>query len=75
MKYKFHPFFWQVGGKYTYPADKDKIYYHHRRGFEDCFEAPQKYSVPFLLIKTELSENGQRRVYYVEKKYIRRNLG
>jgi len=40
-EYKFHPFFWQVGGKYTYPADKDKIYYHHRRGFEDCFEAPQ----------------------------------
>ena len=39
-EYKFHPFFWQVGGKYTYPADKDKIYYHHRRGFEDCFEAP-----------------------------------
>ena len=32
-EYKFHPFFWQVGGKYTYPADKDKIYYHHRRGF------------------------------------------
>ncbi len=23
-EYKFHPFFWQVGGKYTYPADKDK---------------------------------------------------
>ena len=34
-----------VGGKYTYPADKDKIYYHHRRGFEDCFEAPQ--NIPF----------------------------
>ena len=32
-------------GKYTYPADKDKIYYHHRRGFEDCFEAPQ--NIPF----------------------------
>ena len=44
-EYKFHPFFWQVGGKYTYPADKDKIYYHHRRGFEDCFEAPQ--NIPF----------------------------
>ena len=43
--YKFHPFFWQVGGKYTYPADKDKIYYHHRRGFEDCFEAPQ--NIPY----------------------------
>lgn len=44
-EYKFYPFFWQAGGKYTYPADKDKIYYHHRRGFEDCFEAPQ--NIPF----------------------------
>lgn len=44
-EYKFHPFFWQVGEKYTYPADKDKIYYHHRIGFEDCFEAPQ--NIPF----------------------------
>ena len=26
-------------------GDKDKIYYHHRRGFEDCFEAPQ--NIPF----------------------------
>lgn len=44
MLIKFHPFFWKVGGKYTYPADEDKIYYHHRRGFEDCFEAPQNIS-------------------------------
>jgi len=44
-EYKFHPFFWQVGGKYVYPQDKDKIYYHHRRGFEDCFGHPQ--NVPF----------------------------
>ena len=44
-EYKFHPFFWQVGGKYVYPQDKDKIYYHHRRGFEDCFEHPQ--NIPY----------------------------
>ena len=44
-EYKFHPFFWQVGGKYVYPQDKDKIYYHHRRGFEDSFEAPQ--NIPY----------------------------
>ena len=44
-EYKFHPFFWQVGGKYVYPQDADKIYYHHRRGFEDCFEQPQ--NIPF----------------------------
>lgn len=44
-EYTFHPFFWQVGGVYTYPQDKDKMYFHHRRGFEDCFEAPQ--NIPF----------------------------
>lgn len=44
-EYRFHPFFWQVGGKYVYPQDKDKLYYHHQRGFEDCFEAPQ--NIPF----------------------------
>jgi len=45
LDYRFHPFFWEVGGKYVYPTDKDKRAYHHRRGFEDCFEAPQ--NIPF----------------------------
>ena len=45
LGYEFHPFFWEVGGKYVYPADRDKKAYHHRRGFEDCFEAPQ--NIPF----------------------------
>ena len=44
-EYSFHPFFWQVGGKYVYPRDKEKTYFHHRRGFEDCFEHPQ--NIPF----------------------------
>ena len=45
LGYTFHPFLWEVGGKYVYPTDKDKMEYHHRRGFEDCFEAPQ--NIPF----------------------------
>ena len=45
LGYEFHPFFWEVGGKYVYPTDKEKRAYHHRRGFEDCFEAPQ--NIPF----------------------------
>lgn len=45
LDYRFHPFFWEPGGKYVYPADRDKSEYHHRRGFEDCFEAEQ--NVPF----------------------------
>ena len=45
LDYKFHPFFWEVGGEYVYPLDKDKRAYHHQRGFEDCFEVPQ--NIPF----------------------------
>jgi L-ascorbate 6-phosphate lactonase len=37
LQYRFHPFIWQVGGSYTYPADRDLREFHHRRGFEDCF--------------------------------------
>ena len=45
LDYKFHPFFWEVGGKYVYPQDKEKKVYHHPRGFDDCFEEPQ--NIPF----------------------------
>lgn len=45
LEYQFHPFIWEVGGKYTYPTDKDKLAYHHRRGFEDCFE--KEPNIPF----------------------------
>lgn len=38
LKYQFHPFFWEVGGKYIYPQDKDDIFFHHERGFSDCFD-------------------------------------
>jgi L-ascorbate 6-phosphate lactonase len=37
LEYQFHPFLWEVGGKYIYPRDKDKNAYHHDRGFSDCF--------------------------------------
>ena len=38
LQYQFHPFIWEVGGQYTYPQDKDRMEYHHPRGFEDCFD-------------------------------------
>ena len=44
-QYKFTPFFWQVGGQYTYPQDKDLMYYHHPRGFEDHFD--HEPNIPF----------------------------
>lgn len=48
LKYNFKPFIWDVGGKFTYPQDKDGIQYHYRRGFEDSFtEEP---NVPFKSI-------------------------
>lgn len=37
LRYDFKPFIWQVGGKFTYPNDKDSIEYHYPRGFDDCF--------------------------------------
>lgn len=38
LQYQFKPFIWQVGGKFVFPADKDKREYHYPRGFDDCFE-------------------------------------
>ncbi|MFX3703659.1 L-ascorbate 6-phosphate lactonase, partial [Streptococcus suis] len=37
FQYDFHPFIWEVGGKYTYQMDKDRIEYHQPRGYDDCF--------------------------------------
>ncbi|RWR02877.1 ascorbate 6-phosphate lactonase [[Pantoea] beijingensis] len=37
LAYDFKPFIWQVGGKFTWPTDKDRFEYHYPRGFEDCF--------------------------------------
>ena len=45
LDYKFHPFIWDVGGKYVYPTDKAKRQFHYRRGFEDCFE--EEPNVPY----------------------------
>lgn len=38
LDYKFHPFIWEVGGKYTYPQDQNRRQYHWERGFSDCFD-------------------------------------
>jgi L-ascorbate 6-phosphate lactonase len=48
LGYRFKPFIWQVGGKFVYPNDKDKVEYHYERGFADCFEYEQ--NVPFRSI-------------------------
>lgn len=37
LQYKFKPFLWEVGGKFIWPADKDRLEYMHDRGFHDAF--------------------------------------
>lgn len=37
LRYAFVPFLWEVGGKFTFPGDKDLMEYHHDRGFDDVF--------------------------------------
>jgi L-ascorbate 6-phosphate lactonase len=46
LQYKFKPFIWQVGGKFTWPNDKDLIEYHYPRGFDDALEI--KPDLPFI---------------------------
>ena len=48
LDYRFHPFIWEVGGKYVYPQDAAKRRYHHDRGFSDCFE--EEPNTPFRSI-------------------------
>ena len=48
LQYQFKPFIWDVGGKFTYPDDKDKLHFHYRRGFEDAFTEAQ--NIPFKAI-------------------------
>ncbi|OON99448.1 MAG: L-ascorbate-6-phosphate lactonase, partial [Epulopiscium sp. Nele67-Bin004] len=49
LDYKFTPFIWQVGGKYTFPTDKNKREYHYPRGFDDCFTVDINMPYPSFL--------------------------
>ena len=49
LQYNFHPFIWEVGGKYTYPQDQHLVEYHHPRGFDDCFEQDSNIQFKALL--------------------------
>ncbi|MDO4548560.1 MAG: L-ascorbate 6-phosphate lactonase [Clostridia bacterium] len=37
LKYAFKPFIWEVGGKFTWPDNKDDMEYMYDRGFHDAF--------------------------------------
>lgn len=45
LRYQFKPYIWQVGGKFTYPQNKDDLEFNFRRGFEDAFS--QENDTPF----------------------------
>lgn len=49
LQYGFRPFIWQVGGKYVFPADREKLIYMYRRGFEDAFTIEPDLPFPSLL--------------------------
>lgn len=49
LRYKFKPYIWEVGSKFVWPLDKDKIQMHYRRGFEDCFTEEQNVPFPSIL--------------------------
>jgi L-ascorbate 6-phosphate lactonase len=37
LQYRFKPFLWEVGGKFIWPADRDRVEYMYDRGFSDAF--------------------------------------
>lgn len=37
LQYDFKPFIWEVGGKFTWPVDQNRLQYMYDRGFEDAF--------------------------------------
>lgn len=49
LQYKFKPFIWQPGGKFTYPQDKDNMVYQFPRGFPDIFEHETNVPYPAFL--------------------------
>lgn len=49
LQYQFKPFIWQVGGKYVYPRDKDKLEFNFYRGFDDVFSIENDVPFPSFL--------------------------
>ncbi|MGX7418546.1 L-ascorbate 6-phosphate lactonase [Carnobacterium gallinarum] len=49
LQYKFKPYIWQVGGKFVYPDDKDKMEFNYYRGFDDVFAIDPDLPFPSFL--------------------------
>ncbi len=67
LGYAFHPYIWEVGGKFVYPTDAVQSYHHFERGFSDCFSNEQNvhfrvilYFVEIVVIQLHLVKYGNR---------------
>lgn len=49
LQYEFKPFIWEVGGKFTYPNDKDRMEFMFDRGFHDAFKNDNDTPFPSFL--------------------------
>lgn len=49
LNYQFKPYIWQVGGKFTYPKDKDQLEFNFNRGFKDVFATENDTPFPSFL--------------------------
>lgn len=49
LQYQFKPFIWEVGGKFTWPGDQDRLQYMYDRGFSDAFSIEPDLPFPSML--------------------------
>lgn len=49
LKYQFKPYIWQVGGKFTYPTNKNDLEFNFNRGFDDAFTIENDTPFPSFL--------------------------
>ena len=49
LNYQFKPYIWQVGGKFTFPDDKDILEFNFDRGFDDVFAVDNDTPFPSFL--------------------------
>lgn len=49
LNYGFHPYIWQVGGRFNYPQDLGKLEFMFNRGFKDAFHYENDTPYPSFL--------------------------
>lgn len=49
LNYQFKPYIWQVGGKFSYPENKNDLEFNFNRGFDDVFAIENDTPFPSFL--------------------------